>query len=288
MKFGTSKAKVSVGGGNAPGLNKSKNNLIVILVIIVIAGLIAWVWSVGKKAEETIPVVMLAQNIGKNEIITESSLKQYDMLKGEFEKYSINNTNGTVTQRLVRWDDRAQVYGYYAAYPLMRETLLETRSLVQSRIDNTDSVLYSFPGKDIVKLEISSTDLNAFKTFLQPGDRVNLSAIYSEKIKMAVDDGYGGQTTEDVEVFKTDPVLSGVLIADIINAQGQSVLDMLASYNNMSTFQQAALDQSDEWKTKTEPKFLLVALTPDEEASYNKLNQKQNIQFKMSLPQRLQ
>lgn len=273
---------------SAPELNKSKGNMKVIIIIVIAIATIAWIWAIGRKAEETVSVVMLKNGMYKNQQVTEDNLVQYDMLKGEFEKYSIKNSDGTVKQRLIRWEDKDKVVGYFAAYPLMSESILEARALATSRTDNTDSVLYSFPGKEIVQLDVASQDMNAFKTFLQPGDRLNIDAIYSEKTKIQVDDGYGGKTTEDIEQFKSEPVFRGIMIADIINASGESILDLYQSYNSMTTFQQVALENSEDWKTKTEPKSLLVALTPDEKDAYNKFCSKNNVKFKVSLPQRLQ
>ena len=38
----------------------------------------------GQKAERTVTVAMLAENVYKNQVITEELLKPYEMLEGEF------------------------------------------------------------------------------------------------------------------------------------------------------------------------------------------------------------
>lgn len=294
MKLGRKKSNGnglpgSGGGGlNQPSLNKSKSNGKIIMVLLITVAMIAWVISVGKKAEETVQVVMLKESLYKNEVITIDKLMPYDMLRGEYEKYAITTENGAAQKRLVPWEKVDTVLNYFAAYPLQRETLLETRSLVAQRTDNTDSVLYSFPGKEIVQLNIAASDLNSFKTFLQPGDRINVDAIYSEKMTIQVDDGYGGKMASDVEVYKTEPVFNSIMIADIINADGGSVLDIYANYNRLTVFEQASMDKSDAFQAQTEPKALLVALSPDEKDSYYRFLSKSNIEFKVSLPQRLE
>ena len=92
----------------------------------------------------------------------------------------------------------------------------------------------------------------------------------------------------DVEVYKTEPVFNSIMIADIINADGGSVLDIYANYNRLTVFQQANMDKSDAFQEQTEPKALLVALSPDEKDSYYRFLSKSNIEFKVSLPQRLE
>lgn len=278
------------GGLSQPSLNKSKSNGKIIMVLLITVAMIAWVISVGKKAEETVSIVMLKENVYKNEVITEDKLMEYHILRGEYEKYglTVDRHNDEVSKRLILWKDRKECLGMFAAFPLQRETFLEKRTLLRDRTDNSDSVLYNFPGKEIVQLNITASDLNSFKTFLQPGDRINVDAIYSEKMKVMTDDGYGGQMSNDVEVYKTEPVFNGIMIADIINGDGESVLDIYATYNTKTVQQQASLDNSDSFKEQTEPKALLVALSPDEKDSYYRFLSKSNITFKVSLPQRME
>lgn len=269
-------------------LNKSKNLIPTIVVGVITALVIAWVAITGRKAEETVSVVMVKSPMYKNEVMTEDNMMEYKMIRAEFEKYSIKRDDGTVYQRLLLWKDREKAINTFAAYPIQKETLLETRSLIISRVDNTDSVLYSFPAKEIVELSVGGSELNSFKTFLQPGDRVNVDAIFTERITKQKDDGFGGTTTEDVEVSKTEPVFTGIMIADIINGQGQSVLDIYQKYNSATVQEQVALDSSDEFREKTEPKTLLIALTPDEKDRYYQYLSKNGSTFRISLPQRVE
>lgn len=269
-------------------LNKSKNLIPTIAVGAITALVIVWVAITGRKAEETVSVVMVKNPMYKNEVMTEDNMMEYKMIRAEFEKYSIKRDDGTVYQRLLLWKDREKAVNTFAAYPIQKETLLETRSLIVSRVDNTDSVLYSFPAKEIVELSVGGSELNSFKTFLQPGDRVNVDAIFTERITKQKDDGFGGTTTEDVEVSKTEPVFTGIMIADIINGQGQSVLDIYQKYNSATVQEQVALDSSDEFREKTEPKTLLIALTPDEKDRYYQYLSKSGSTFRISLPQRVE
>lgn len=289
MKIG--KGRKNSGGQlniSQPSKNQNKKNVAIIATVAATAVMIAWVYSMGRKAEETVQVCMTSQNVYKNQVITESMLQPYDMLKGEFEKFSTVQSDGTKKRRILLWDERGMILNTFAAYPLQANNYCEYRSFIKSRIDNSDNVLYSFPGKEIVSLDIASNDLQAFKTFLQPGDRVNITAIFSQKENLVQDDGFGGQTRTTVETFRTETVFEDIMLADLINSSGESILDIYADYRDKTTYQQAQLDSSQTFKDSVEPRTILVALTPEEKDRYYYYSSKSNVKFKMSLPQRVE
>lgn len=291
MKVGKKKkdSKIDVGAvSRNPKLNQSKKTGSILIVLAITIGLIAWVISVGKKAESTVAVVQLKQGVYKNQVLSINDVEQYDMLQGEFEKYAIKNEDGTYSRRLVLWDEVGSILGTnpFAAYPLQGGTLLEYRSILNNRIDNSDSVLYSFPGKDIVKLNIATSDLSTFKSFLQPGDRLNVEAIYSDTISIEEDNGYGGKETVEKEIFRTETVFGSIMIADLLNSSGESVLDIYTNYNDLTITEQAILDSDSDFQKSVEPSSLLVALTPEEKERYYYYKSKSDVEFTLSLPQR--
>lgn len=271
-----------------PGRNQSKKSVLMIAVIVVTALLITWVYTMGKKATDTVTVVMTSQSIYKNQQITESMLQPYDMVQAEFEKYATVSESGAVTRRILLWDEASMIIGSYAAYPLQANTLAEYRSFYKSKIDNSDSVLYSFPGKEIVSLDIATDDLQTFKTFLEPGDRITITAVYTDEETVRTADGMGGTTTEKVETYKSEKVFQDIFVADLLNTNGDSILDIYEDYNGRSVAQQAALDASTSFQDSVEPKSLLVALTPEEKDLYYYYLSKQDVTFRMSLPQRVE
>lgn len=269
-----------------PEKNSSSKRMLIMVLIAITAVLIIWVYSMGKKAENTISVVMLAENVYKNESISESMLKEYQMLVGEFEKYAVVNNAGEKQRRIVKWDERDKLIGMFAAYPLQADTIAMKSDFLKFRIDNSDTVLYSFPGKNIVSLEVGEGDLSAFKTFLQPGDRINVVAIYSNTETVYKVNDLGEVEQEDVPVYRQEPMLTDVLLADLLNSSGDSILDMFAEYNSRSVYDQAALDSDEAWKSQTEPAQMLVALTPEEQTLYYQYLSKEGVKFRVSLPQR--
>lgn len=284
MKIGR-RADVKVKSTNQDKKN-SQRTMLLVIVAVVTAVLIVWVYSMGKKAEQTVSVCMWAEPVYKNEVITESMLEEYQMLSGEFEKYAVEKSDGSKQRRIVLWEEREKLYGCFAAYPLQRDTVVLISDTAKSRIDNSDSVLYSFPGKNIVSLDIGNKQLDSFKTFLQPGDRVNVTAIFSTEEDMPQDDGFGNVTNEKVQIIKQAVVFKDAMVADLLNNKGESILDLYEGYRSKTVYQQAQLDNSDTWKEQTETDTLLLALTPEEESSYYQYLTQKDVQFVMSLPQR--
>lgn len=291
MKIGKKK-KGAIGdvlqASSKPSNNQSKKTLLTLGVVVIAALLITWVYWMGLKATETVTVVMTAQQVYKNQQITEDMLIPYDMVKAEFEKYSIVNEQGQESRRILLWDERGEVLGGYAAFPLQQNTVLEYRSLYKSKIDNSDSVLYSFPGKEVVSLDIGTQDLQTFKTFLEPGDRITITAVYTEDEEVEVVDEMGGISTETVKTYRTEPVFNDIIVADLLNQTGDSILDIYEDYNSRSVTQQAALDASATFQDSVEPKSLVVALTPEEKQLYYYYLSKDSVEFRMSLPQRVE
>ncbi len=288
MKLGRNKGAKNNMMAGRPARNQSKKNLYLVFIIIITALLILWVYSMGRKAEDTVTVVMLKDNVYKNQVVTENMLQPYEMLVGEFEKFAVVNENGVKTRRILLWDERDMIINSFAAYPLKANTYAEVRDFIKSRVDNSDNVLYSFPGKDIIKLDIATQDLQAFKTFLQPGDRLNISAVYSTTETILEDDGYGGTIKNTVESFKTEDVFRDIMLADLLNSNGESILDIYASYKDMTVYEQANLDASQSFKESVTPVSLLVALTPEEKERYYYFSGKSQVEFKASLPQRVE
>lgn len=285
MKLGRNKKDLSAA---KPARNNSKKTVYVVATIIITGLLIFWVFTMGRKAEETIPVAMLSQSVYKNQVITEDVLVKYDMLKGEFDKYAVEQEDGTKKRRILLWEEKDKIINSFAAYPLQKNTVAMYRDFIKSRVDNSDSVLYSFPGKNIVEIDVAETDLQAFKTFLEPGDRININCIYSQVEQVAKDDGEGGTIKESVEVFKEETPFKDVMIADLTNQKGDSILDIYASYNEKTVYQQAQLDSSADFIESVTPKSLFIAFTPQEEERYYYYLGKESVEFRISLPQRVE
>lgn len=265
-----------------------KSALIVVCAGIAVASIV-WVLSLGKKAEASVDVLMSAKNLYKNEQITDfdSQIKVYSMSELEYNKYARQGDPNH--QRIIRADNPNVVMGMYMAYYVPVEHVLEYDMFVKSKIENSDTVLYAFPGKEIVSLQLGTGDLTAFKTFLTTGDRINIECTYTENVRVYKDDAeeaaYGQREYEDVEQFYTVPVFSNIQIADILNSDGDSILDMQAAYNELTIFEQAAYDSDTNYQKKLEPNTILLALTPQEKREYYKYLSKGGT-FRMSLPQR--
>lgn len=287
MKLGRKKKEEATSGKfSKPAMNERKRNSTIVGLAVVTLLLILWVLFMGMQAQKTVRVAVMTQNVYKNQVITAEMFEPYDMLKAEYEKLAVVKEDGTKQRRIMTYDEAGKVINSFAAYPLQKGQYAEYRNFVKSRVNNSDSVLYSFPGKEIVKLDVSQAEMKTFKTFLQPGDKLNVQAIFAEKVTQQVPDGYGGTTNQQVEVFKTETVFQDIMIADLLNQDGASVLDIYADYNDRTVWEQAKMDASASFKEATEPQTLLVALTPEEKERYYYYKSKSDAEFKVSLPQR--
>ncbi len=139
-----------------------------------------------------------------------------------------------------------------------------------------------------VPFECSKEEMEAFKTFLKPGDRLNVQAVFSQKITVTEEDGFGGIVKNQIDTFKTETVFGDIMVADLLNNRGESILDIYAGYRELSVWDQASLDASQSFKDKTSPRTLLVALTPEEKERYYYYMSKTNVEFKVSMPQRVE
>lgn len=273
--------------GKVKAAKPEKQSIRTILFIVVLAvtvAMIVWVYSLGKKAERTVSVAMLCYDVHKNQMITDTTFKEYKMLEGEFEKYAPAEDKNS--RRIVLWDEANMIVGGFAAYPLHADTVAMWEDFVESRVDNSNTVLYSFPGKDLVELDIGTGELGTFSKFLAPGDRINITALYTEEETLKYVDAQHNEKEESTNVSRQETVFNGILLADILNSDGDSILDMMEMYNTLTVYEQAAYDDSDEWKDKTTPAKILVALTPEEKSRYFSFKAKSGAQFFMTVPQK--
>lgn len=286
MKIGKSNRERTI---SKPDKNSGKKNILLILVVLVTIALIVWVYSMGRKAEETVAVAMYSTGMYKGEAVGPDTFIEYNMLKGEFEKYATTDDSGNPLRRIVLAQEANDIIqeGAFAAYQTQPNTIAMWNDFVTSRVDNRDTVLYSYPGKNILTLNLSTDELGSFKTFLQTGDRINVTAIFKTSEAAVVTNADGSTSNEAVEVFRQEQVFNGIMIADMLNGSGESILDKYAYYNSLSIYDQAALDNDESWQAGTQSENLLVALTPEEETRYYQYLSKEGVQFHMSLPQRV-
>lgn len=284
LKF--NKKNNSITGVSRPEKNKATKNLMLIMLISLTVGSIVWVRSIGLKAEESISVCMINRPVYKNQFITEDMISEYKMILGEFEKFSVVDDNGTLKTRIVPFAQVDKLIGTFAAYPIQANTYAYYSNFVKSRIDNSDSVLYAFPGKNIIPMQINTSELESFKAYLKPGDKLDITALYIEEFSEEVINQYNQVEKITYEAVKTEQVFGNIVIADMLNNNGESVLDLYESYKTMTVAQQVAKDSDPTWKQKITPVSLLVALTPEEMDTYNYYRSKKDVSFSMSMPQR--
>lgn len=284
---------------------KATQWMVAILIIVMCMGATVFLWTFVSAKTATVSVCMWNGNHAKNSVVNTDAVVEYKMLRGEYESYAIEGTDG-VTSRILLWEDRGALNGRYCTRNVYGATIVMMDDLMEEKINNTDMLLYSFPGREIVKLEVGSGDMEAFKSFLTPGDRINITAVITtEKTVMQDEVGEDGATpvsTSDLfannsnnnknsselteTVITTEPLFDSIYIADMLNKDGESVLDLMERYNALTASQQAQMANSASWKEQTTPEVLLVALTKEELLRYYKYAERDGVEFRVSLPQR--
>lgn len=298
-KKNSAQGVTKVRGGSKPMVNAAKKTGLTVFLTVCAAAMICFVLVLSRKTQAVEYVCMSAKTLYKNEQITDTNtqLRKYAMLRGEYEKYTVSSNSSNPTRRLIKWDERDELRGKYVTTQIGAEKLIERRDFTTSKSDNSNTALYSYPGKDIVKLTLGTSDLTAFKSFLAPGDKINIECTYSEKVSFkdqikdaeesgATQVGDWTNARDTVEQLYTVPVFKNIQIADILNASGDSVLDLMAEYNELGLIEQNRLDNDTAYQKKLQPSTLLLALTPQEKEIYYKYLSKSGATFRMSLPQR--
>lgn len=279
---------------------KATQWLLAILIIGACVGATFFLWVFVSAKTRTVSVCMWNGNHAKNSTVNTDAVVEYKMLIGEYESYA---TTDGVTARIIKWEDRGLLNGRYCTRNVYGGTVVMLDDLMDEKINNTDMLLYNYPGREIVSLAVGESDMEAYKGFLMPGDRINITAVITaEKTVLTTDiDNQSGSTTGDFfnqggsstksdeiteEVITTEPLFDSIYIADMLNKDGESVLDLMERFNALTPTQQAQLAGTDSWKEQTTPETLLVALTKEELLRYYKYAERDGVAFRVSLPQR--
>lgn len=287
MKANRSARAQSIQNASAkPMHNQNKKTLGIVGVGVVTFVLILWIFAMQANATKTVQVAMFAKNIYKNQQITAEMFIPYDMLQSEYDNFAQTYKDGTVKRKVILYSEVPTLVGTYAAYPLRAETYALWTDFVTQRTDNSDSVLYSYPGKELIVLDVDSSTIKQFSSFLKPGDRINVIASYTETAEVKVYQDDGSYKMEESETNRNEPMFQDIVLADMLNSDGQSILDLYAYYDTLDTYNQAALDQSEDWADRTTPKTILVALTPEEIDTLYYYQSKGDVTFYVTIPQR--
>ena len=272
---------------NNPVVNRNRQK---IFIGMLIAGVVAMVMINGYFYSETnrmVDITVARVNIMRNERITGDLLKKAQISYKDY-KNSVTQTKQGLVNKYVLWENAGKIIGYYSAYNLIADDPILYKKLTGTYIDNTKLILYSFPGKVIKRLGVSDTDVTVFKKITEVGDKINIDLVYNSSMQVTVGNRNASEqmSTLNIDTVKSKSLFNGIMIADILNAQGESILDYNAQYNNLTPEQQEILDADDEWKKKTTPQVILCALTPEENELYLEYVETGRYKVVVSIPQR--
>jgi hypothetical protein len=284
-----------VGGKRTKSRKKAKvvrrykvGNIILSVVFLVVALFtIRHVDNLGRLAEKRVEVVMFTRNIQRGEVIQPSMIQPYEMLLAEFESYSFTDPQGNLNRRILTWEDRAALGGTFASQTLQGNTVAMFPNFTRQVISYVDRAMYAFPGRYLVMMQLAPQDIAPFSIFLHPGDRLTVHGTYTSTVSEIIDDPFQGEMTVEVPVVRTDAVFGDIAIADMLNEDGESVLNILEHYRNAAANVQMSLRNTPAWVESTRPVNVLIAVTPEELDRYYYFLAQKDITFRIAIPQRV-
>ena len=289
MKFHIEKPKL-----NKELFTKYSTKVILLLTIVFYATLSAINIRVYLLNQNTIKVVKLQGPCIRNQMITKDNLKPYEMTEKEFYRYGLEQSKSGINNRLIKWDDvKILTEGkepVFFAYSKKNDDLLMWEDCIPTYIDKTRMFRYAYPGKNIIELTVSGSNLNTFKKILQVGDKINIKCLYKKTLSTAVvrSSVKRKSTSEsyfDFDLLQIDDLFTNIEIADILNSNGDSILDYNEYVDGLPTSTRLELIQTEEYKRNIKASTLMLAVTPAEESLYNIYRKKDGATFLISLPQ---
>ena len=275
---------------------KYSTKIILLLTIIFYISLTAINIKAYLVTQNTIPVIVLKTPVVRNQMITADKLDKYNMTEKEFYRYGLEQSKAGITNRLIKYTKenietltQAKEPVFYA-YSKKANDLLMWEDCIPTYQDKTRMFLYKYPGKNIIELTVSGSNLNTFKKILNVGDRINIKCLYKKTLSTAVVRSSvkrksTSETYFDFDLLQIDDLFTNIAIADILNSNGESILDYNEYVNNLPTSEKLELIQTEEYKRNIKAATLMLAVTPTEENLYNIYRKKDGATFLISLPQ---
>jgi hypothetical protein len=270
-------------GASRNTVNVGKSALVFIgLGVVIVIVLLINVFATAK-LKEKVDVVQLKESVAQNQLITEDNLQKVEMYAAEFKKVGeVVLSDGSTRSAVVRWDERQNIVGGYAAYYIRKNTCIYWDALTHET-QRKNSYLYKMDG-ELLKLDVSA---DVFGEMVVPGDRVNIRCIYTEtnynlptvaEYEAMEQLGLQMNTTTEVQT----KLFSGVSVLDMLNSNGESIFDIYYNLINLSTSEQQAMLNSSEFKEKTAPSQILLCVTAEEADMYMRIANK-NPQYMLTL-----
>lgn len=271
-------------------LNFNKNKEKFFIIIALITYLVFQVKNIYEFSliQRTVEVCVANGPILQNMLINEENIKPYNLTLKEYNRQLRQDISNNLRNNLILYKDKDAIIGKYSGYNKSDGDFLLRRQIKDAYQDNSRLILYSKPGKNIVELDITGSNLNTFKKLLKVGDKINIGCTYESEYQtnISIQEVYrkSSQALEVSTVVVKD-LFVGVEVADILNAQGESLLDYQTYLDSLTQAQRIEIEGTNEYEKKMKVANLLLALTPEEEQEYREFKSKKGIKFIISLPQ---
>lgn len=246
----------------------------VFLSLLVIVAVIVGSYISSMESRKTVSVVRIKPDNGgikAEALITENMLEKYEMYYKEFEQYgTVKFSDGSTRSAVVLWEDKDKVINQrYAGYYLREGTVLFWDETIREP-KKSNSYLYSMDG-ELLNIQMDTSD---FGVMVVPGDVINVRATYTDTVyNLPTEEAYklsqdGNASVDGVEVQKTIKLFNEVAILDMLNSDNESIFDIYYNYISLSSAQQHALANDEDFLKSIEAKSILLEVTAEEADAY--------------------
>jgi len=285
-------AKISGDAGNYnSGKTQAKKVMLAFVYILVIAALMFGAKAFLDGQQEEVTVIRLKKDMLAGEVIRESDIEPYKMLKKSYDelgKVSYTSVDGStsVRQIIYLWENKNDAIGKYIAIYTQGGQYLTLKNVTDKKIIRNPWLAEVGPTHEIYTLPISTEGINT--RLLLPGSHLRVRVVVQPK-----DNTYStpnnslfsnnanttapvtGENEFDVnailEVGGTVPIVSVVFddltCVDMLNAKGESIFDIYMALSKLPIEERAKYlettiqGDSNAFQQKVIPTSLVLILT---------------------------
>lgn len=235
--------------------NKSKTmgiyGIVIAVFLMGIIGVISYVSAYKKEVQ----VVSFTENVVDRQLVEEVLLQPKSISEKDF------------TDGMVKWDDRKKYIGKYTAHyikattPVYSDMFAEEPVLRTAYLYNldTDEEVLTFP------YEIG----DAGGKLVTPGERLRVRGSYKPN-----------PNSDDI-VSKI--IFDVVEVQDLLNADNESIVDIIADANKLPQADRATLMESEDFIEKVTPTAILMVVKTRDLSSYVQFQAQENPKYTITL-----
>ena len=260
MRGNLGKKKLKAGAINRLIINVLAVASIIFLMIVVI--------RINTSKEETIGIVRVKSDIYTNQLIKESNLEKYEMVRREFD-----NSGGDY----LKWDEYEDCVDKYSSVFVRKGGYIVKGDYLDYKPIKNPWMEEASSNSVFVTLKYDRGE--AFGNILTPGDRVKVNVSYSAEDE-ASHDIFSGAVTR----IKIKNLFEDIMITDLLNSKGNSIYDYYTDVLNLPLAEREALLRDENFLNNVAPVSMILEIDKDEEfRTYSELKNLTGVKYTFGL-----